>query len=132
MTELLENIILPSLLDQLNKNENNNLLIPIDLNIDIIDYINSNILYLIKKKYKNIVFTYLDNDDNSEYNFKFNEQQYKLTHSLLFVCNKNKCNRFSIDTISNKKYNITYNNSDAYYYRIKIINCLFDSIAISY
>ncbi len=55
--ELLEKIILPSLLDQLNKNEDNNVLIPIDL-IDLnIDIMSSEILKLIKKKYKNIVFT---------------------------------------------------------------------------
>ncbi len=127
--ELLEKIILPSLLDQLNKNEDNNVLIPIDLNIDIMS---SWILKLIKKKYKNIVFTYLANDDNSEYNFKFNDQTYKLTNSLIFVCKKYQNNKFSIANKYNSSYNIIYNNSDEYYYRIQIINGLFDSSAISY
>lgn len=135
---LLYKIILPDLLnnivDQLNKNDN--LLIPIDLNINLMDDMTDDflldVLELIKKKYNNIVFTYIVTYDNSEYSFTFNDQTYKMRKSFLFACKKYENNMISIGNDRNITYIVKYNNKSEKIYRIRIINGLYDSSAISY
>lgn len=91
--------------------------IPVDIHFNyIIDVSN-----IIKK---DIIFTYIYNKDNTNYQYVFNDKEYITNKSQLFVCKKNVKNTLIIN-----KYDtmIEYNDITTYCYRVNLIKGKYDS-----